>query len=424
MVHLNCSQIERVGIVERYILHCDLNSFYASVELLEHPHLCHLPVAVCGNPEKRHGIILAKNEHAKKYGIKTAQTVYSALKLCPQLNLLAPHHEKYSKYSKIVNEIYVRYTDLVEPFGIDESWLDITNSYALFGETPVEVANLIRQSVKNETGLTISVGLSFNKVFAKLGSDYKKPDALTVFMKDDYKMRVWPLAVGELLYVGKAAQSTLLSLGIKNIGQLAAAEPELLFKAMGKMGVEISKYARGLDEAPVEAYNKKQEVKSVGNGFTFSRNLVGESDVKSGIVSLADEVATRLRKNALYATCVQIQLKDTELKSISRQKQLSTPTCLAKDISEAAFELALQNWDMKKPVRMITVTAQNLTNNPQNSQISFFENDSEQEQKGKKRENLERSLDTIRKKYGKHSIQTGGTVKNDIGLKAINTQED
>ncbi len=411
--------------MERQILHCDCNSFYASVELLEHAHLIDEPVAVCGNPEKRHGIILAKNEHAKKYGIKTAQTVYSALKLCPKLVLLPPHHEKYEYFSKIINKIYARFTDLVEPFGIDESWLDITNTYMLFGQTPEEVADVIRNTVKNETGLTISVGLSFNKVFAKLGSDYKKPDALTVFKKDDYKMRVWPLPVGELLYVGKAAQNTLLKLGIKNIGQLAAADPLLLQKTMGKMGFEISKYARGLDEAPVQAYNKKQEVKSVGNGFTFSRNLVGKDDIRSGIVSLADEVATRLRKNALYTTCVQIQLKDTDLKSISRQKQLSAPTCLAKDISGAAFELALQNWDMKKPVRMITVTAQNLTYNRQNSQTSLFEDvDYNNSSQVKKRENLERSLDTIREKYGKHAIKTGGTVKNNIGLQGLKTNDD
>ncbi len=408
--------------MSRYILHCDCNSFYASVELLEHEDLQEKPVAVCGNPEKRHGIILAKNEHAKKYGIKTAQTVHSALQMCPNLILLPPHHEKYAKYSKIINEIYLRFTDLIEPFGIDESWLDITNSYKLFANTPEEVANLIRQTVKEETKLTISVGLSFNKVFAKLGSDYKKPDALTVFDEDSYKLKIWPMPVGELLYVGKAAQKTLLEMGIKNIGQLAAAQPEDLHKTMGKAGFELSKYARGLDDSPVQPYNKKQEIKSVGSGFTFSRNLVGADDIRTGIHSLADEVATRLRKNALYATCVQIQIKDTALKSISRQKQLAQPSCLAKEIADTALSIALENWDMKSPIRMITVTAQNLTSDATDSQLSLFENSNKGE--SKKREKLERSLDAIRKKYGKHSIQAGHTVKSDIGLQGIRIDDD
>ncbi len=408
--------------MSRFILHCDCNSFYASVELLDNKHLIDKPVAVCGNPKARHGIILAKNEIAKKYGIKTAQTVHSALKLCPELVLLPPHREKYAKYSEIINSIYADFTDLVEPFGIDESWLDITNSYRLFGQSAKEVADIIRNTVNEKTGLTISVGLSFNKVFAKLGSDYKKPNALTVFDEQNYKMLIWPMPVEDLLYVGKAAKNTLLKMGIKNIGQLAAASPQELHKNMGKLGVELNKYALGLDDSPVQEYNKKQDVKSIGSGFTFSRNLIGQDDIKAGIYNLADEVATRLRKNALYTTCVQIVIKDTALKTISRQKQLNSPTCLAKDIAKTAFEIALENWDLKKPIRMITVTAQNLTEDAQNSQISFFEAGAQVQRD--KREKLERSLDKIRGKYGKHSIKAGRNVKNDIGLQLIKTQEE
>ncbi|MEG2652548.1 MAG: DNA polymerase IV [Ruthenibacterium sp.] len=406
--------------MERSILHCDCNSFFASVELLEHPELALLPVAVCGNPAQRHGIILAKNEAAKRYNIQTAETVYSALRKCPQLQLLAPHHERYTHYSRVINAIYGRFTDRVEPFGIDESWLDITGTWQLFGASPTAVAQEIRRTVKNETGLTISVGVSFNKVFAKLGSDYKKPDAVTVFGADDYRLRVWALPVGALLYVGKSAQGALKQMGIQNIGQLAAADPLEIQRKLGKLGLEISRYARGLDDAPVRRADEAEEVKSVGNGLTFTRNLVGADDVRAGLYSLADEVASRLRRHARYATSVQVIIKDTNLKSISRQKPLPFPSYLAKDIGEAAVQLVCANWDLREPIRMLTVTAQNLTDGTGAQQLSLF---GDAQKPDKKRESLERSMDTIRAKYGKHAIAAGRAVKNDLGLDEIGMDE-
>ena len=322
--------------MDRIILHCDLNSFYASVELRSRPDLQNVPVAVCGDPTSRHGIILAKNEPAKKFGVQTAETIWQAKKKCPELVLLPPHHKLYRQVSKEVNTIYEQYTDLVEPFGIDESWLDVTGSLHLFGGDAKALADAIRQRIKRELGLTLSVGVSFNKVFAKLGSDYKKPDAVTVIDTENFRRIVWPLPVNTLLYVGRSAQNTLAGLGVRNIGQLAAAKDEDLRAALGKLGPELGAYARGEENSPVRTADERPEIKSVGNGLTFKRNLVGEADVRAGLYALADEVATRLRAHGLYAAAVQVLIKNPDLKSISRQKPLPWPSHLAREIGGAA----------------------------------------------------------------------------------------
>ena len=237
--------------MDRVILHCDLNCFYASVELLSHPDLRDVPVAVCGDPSSRHGIILAKNEPAKQFGVKTAETIWQAKKKCPDLVLLPPHHKLYREYSRKVNAIYDEYTDLVEPFGIDESWLDVTHTLHLFGGDAKALADTLRQRMKQELGLTLSVGVSFNKVFAKLGSDYKKPDATTVISRENWQSIVWPLPVGDLLYVGGAARKLLKQYGVETIGQLAACPQDMLETLMGKMGTQLHAYANGLDRDAV-----------------------------------------------------------------------------------------------------------------------------------------------------------------------------
>ena len=315
--------------MDRVIFHCDLNCFYASVELLSHPELREVPVAVagdpasrhgiilaknepakqCGAPDSRHGIILAKNEPAKTFGVKTAETIWQAKKKCPNLVLLPAHHRLYREYSNKVNAIYDEYTDLAESFGIDESWLDVTNTLHLFGGDAKALANAIRQRVKRELGLTLSVGVSFNKVFAKLGSDYKKPDATTVISRENWRSIVWPLPVGDLLYVGGAAQKLLGQYGVKTIGQLAACKKETLETLMGKMGTQLYEYANGLDSAPVRARLDAEPVKSVGNGTTFPQNLTTRIQVRSGIAVLADSVATRLRREGLYAGGVHVTVR-------------------------------------------------------------------------------------------------------------------
>lgn len=399
--------------MERWIFHCDCNSFYASVELLRHPELRDQCVAVCGDPEGRHGIVLAKNEPAKRMGVKTAEVIWQAKRKCPDLVLLPPHREYYRKYSKIINEIYRKYTDRVEPFGIDESWLDVTGTWQLFAESPAALADRLRAQVKAATGLTISVGVSFNKVFAKLGSDYKKPDATTLITRENFHQIVWPLPAGDLLYVGASAQKRLAGMGISTIGELAAARPEALAEALGKLGLELSRYARGEDEAPVRRWGEKEPVKSVGNGTTFRRNIRGPAEIRSALNVLADEVAGRLRRHGVWAGAVQVTIRDPDLKTITRQKQLPMSTHLARDLANACWQLMEKNWDMARPVRMLTVTALAITEEPFAVQQSLFDDAPKADPR---REKLEQSLDAIRKKYGRGAIGAGSILHNDMGL--------
>ena len=391
---------------DRVILHCDLNCFFASVELLSHPDLRDIPTAVCGDPASRHGIILAKNEPAKRLGIQTAETIWQAKKKCPGLVLLPPHHGLYREYSRRVNAIYEQYTDLVEPFGIDESWLDLTGSLHLFGGDAAALADRLRDRLRRELGLTISVGVSFNKVFAKLGSDYKKPDATTVISRENWRSIVWPLPVGDLLYVGGAAQKLLGQYGVKTIGQLAACKKETLETLMGKMGTQLYEYANGLDSAPVRARLDAEPVKSVGNGTTFPQNLTTRIQVRSGIAVLADSVATRLRREGLYAGGIQVTVRDPAFHDRSRQKQLLAPTHLILDLTNAAMALTEELWTPPAPIRALTVTAIHLSPDGEAyEQADLF--DPTAGQRNARQEKLESAMDAIRKKYGGDAIVYG-----------------
>ena len=392
--------------MDRVILHCDLNSFYASVELLSHPELRKLPVAVCGDPSSRHGIILAKNDPAKASGVRTAETIWQARKKCPKLILLPPHHWLYREYSRRVNAIYDEYTDLVEPFGIDESWLDVTHSLHLFGGDARALADTLRRRVKRELGLTLSVGVSFNKVFAKLGSDYKKPDATTVIPREGWQELVWPLPVGDLLYVGGAARKLLGQYGVTTIGALAACRREMLEDLMGKLGGQLHDYANGLDRDPVRARHEREPVKSVGNGSTFPRNLTTRDQVSAGVRILADSVAGRLRRAGLYARGVHVTVRDPEFHDRSRQRQLAAPTRLIRDLSAAALALVEELWKPPAPIRALTVTAIHLTPEEETyEQGSLF---SAGEEDRRRQERLEAAMDGIRQRYGSGSIAFGG----------------
>jgi len=395
--------------VERVIFHCDLNSFYASVELLEHPELRHLPVAVCGDPDSRHGIILAKNEPAKGYGVKTAETIWQAKQKCPELQLLAAHHGKYHHYSKLVNAIYQEYTDLVEPFGIDESFLDVTGTLHLFGGDGKKLADELRDRIRRELGLTISVGVSFNKVFAKLGSDYKKPDATTVFDRESVPRLIHPMPVSSLLYVGRSAAKTLESMYIRTIGELAHADRAFVAARLGKMGEMIHDYANGLDDSPVAHYGEGREVKSVGNGITFPRDLVGYDEIHTGAVLLADTVAARLRQSGRYATVVQVTLKNPELVSVQRQMGVH-PTDLARDIVAAAMQLVRTHWGERAPLRMLTVTASGLTDERESAQLSLFDEDGDDYERQSR---IASAMDSIRLRFGNDAITPATTLHNE-----------
>lgn len=400
--------------MERVILHCDMNCFYASVELLSHPDLRDIPMAVCGDPTSRHGIILAKNEPAKRLGIRTAETVWQAKQKAPGLVLLPPHHSLYRHYSRLVNEIYGHYTDLVEPFGIDESWLDITGSMHLFGTDGKQVADAIRQRVKEELGLTISVGVSFNKVFAKLGSDYKKPDATTVISRENWRDIVWPLPVDALLFVGSAARKLLNSHGIETIGQLANSAPEMLEALLGKQGYQLHRYANGLEDSPVRPQHEHEPVKSVGNGTTFSHNLTRWEEVCTGLSLLSDSVALRLRQQDLYCGGVQVTIRDAQFKTITRQTRLPESTHLMKDIYQAALDLTRRAWKAPTPIRMLTVTALYITEAAESyQQLDLL--GTQQSQRNEKQEQLEKAMDAIRGKYGKGSIAFGTPSEKQSG---------
>ena len=389
--------------MDRVIFHCDLNSFYASVELLEHPELRHLPVAVCGDPNSRHGIILAKNEPAKAFGVRTAETIWQARRKCSELVLLPAHHKKYREYSRQINQLYQEYTDLVEPFGIDESWLDITGSLHLFGGDPLSLADQLRERVRGQFGLTISVGVSFNKVFAKLGSDYRKPDATTVINQDNFRDLVWPLPATDLLYVGRAAAETLQQFGIRTIGQLAAFDRERLFHTLGKMGAQLHDYACGLDRSPVAPAGSREPPKSVGNGYTFPQNLQGRDQLRAGIAQLADQVAVRLRKCGMKCKGVSLSIRDPSFRDIGRQQRLEAATDLAREIAQAAMALADGCWNMDQPVRALTVTAiYLLPADEAGAQLNLFER--EDSRRRERLEKLEGTLDRIRDKYGADAI--------------------
>lgn len=392
--------------MERVILHCDQSCFFASVELLSHPDLRDVPMAVCGDPASRHGIILAKNEPAKRFGIQTAETVWQARRKCPSLVLLPPHHKLYREYSVRVNELYGQYTDLVEPFGIDESWLDITGSMHLFGGDPVAIADELRRRVREELGLSISVGVSFNKIFAKLGSDYKKPDATTLISPENWQEIVWPLPVGAMLFVGRSAQRTLAQYGVETIGQLAACRPEMLEKLLGKLGRQMHEYANGLDRSPVRPQAEREPVKSVGNGTTFPHDLTRWEEVRAGLAALSDSVAMRLRRQGLYCSGVQVTIKDSSFCSISRQKRLESPTRLMKDIQRAAMELTRSAWRAPTPIRMLTVTALHITESAE----SFEQLDllgAGRAVSDARQEKLESAVRAIRDKFGDGSITFG-----------------
>ena len=397
--------------MDRVILHCDCNGFFASVEMLSRPELREVPMAVAGDPESRHGIILAKNELAKAYGVQTAETIWQAKRKCPSLVLVPPHHEKYHEISGLVNRIYLDYTDLVDPFGIDESFLDLTASMHLFPMSPAALADVIRARVRDEIGITISVGVSFCRVFAKLGSDYKKPDATTVISRENFQELVWPMPAAALLFVGKKTADALACHGIETIGELAAADPLLLARLLGEVGPTLHRYANGGDTEPVRSYYHRERPKSIGNGMTFRRNIVGEDEVRAGVSVLVDSVAARLREENLKCTVVQVQIKDPEFVLVQRQTTLKRATWLRSEIIDAAMSLIRAAGGFGKMIRALTITASGLVADSETEeQLDIF---SLTDEGADKRESVEGTLHEIRRRFGKGSIRLGYYKKPD-----------
>lgn len=401
--------------MERVILHCDCNNFFASVELKKYPQYKNSPVAVCGRESERHGIVLAKNEVAKKRGIYTAQTVAEARRICPDLVILEPHYDEYTAYSLAVRKIFERYTDVIEPFGIDEAWLDVTASRRLFG-TGVEIAERIRREVREELGITVSVGVSFNKVFAKLGSDYRKPDAVTHISRENFHSIVDPLPVGSLLFAGRHTTTVLGAMGIYTVRDLAVASDALIESRLGKLGRTLLSYARGEDNSPVSP--EREDPKSISNGYTFSRNLLGYDECRRAIFWLCESVGTKLRKNSMQCTTVNLRIKHPDLHTVGKQAKLDRPTDTTEIIAEAICDLVAKLWRDDQPVRAITVGVSGLVHAEYACQQMDFFMTKEDEARSKKKSQKENVVDQIRDRFGGDSIFTAA-VYSDDGIGSI-----
>lgn len=386
---------------DKVILHCDLNNFYASVECILHPELKGKAVAVCGDPEKRHGIVLAKSEKAKFAGVKTGEPIWQAKQKCPDLTVVPPTYGEYVKYSKIVREIYTRYTSEVESFGLDECWLDVTGSRKLFGSGE-EIAESIRRTVKEETGgLTVSIGVSFTKVFAKLGSDLKKPDAISVISPENYQKVAWELDVGEMLFIGRATREKLRVLNINTIGDLARADDGMIMRIFGKNGLKMLENARGTGDEPVKCYTERHIPESIGNGTTTSEDITNARDAERVIYALSEMIAFRLRGGGFKGESVGISLRDASLAHVSKQGKLPAATDAASTIARSAVKLmnSIYDFSAMRPLRSITVCVFKLSGAGDYAQSSLFESEDSRSAE------LDRRIDKLRSKFGYNVVK-------------------
>ena len=396
--------------MERTILHCDMNNFYASVECMLNPSLIGHPVAVGGDVENRHGIILAKNYEAKKFGIQTGEALWQAKQKCPKLIIVPPHYEEYLKYSRLAHSIYSDYTDLIEPYGMDEVWMDVTGSTKAFGSGEV-IANTLRERIKYELGLTISVGVSFCKVFAKLGSDMKKPDAVTVIPKDSFRDIIWDLPASDMLGVGRSTEKFLSSYGIHTIGQLANAYPDLMQRKLGKNGMVLLAFANGEDRSKVAPQDYEPPMKSIGHGITTMQDLENNAEVWNIMLALTQDIGHKLRvynKNAAGVAIYIRYIVDKQIAGKQWQCQLPVRTHSAAIIAKEAYRLFERSYGWEYPIRSVTVRAINLCSQDLPEQLQFFSDAATVDRK----EKLETAIEDIRRRFGKYSIQPACLCQN------------
>jgi len=401
----------------RTILHCDLNNFFASVEVILEPLLIGKPVAVCGDPEERKGIVLAKCERAKKCGVRTGDAVWMAMQKCPDIQIVKPQHNKYGKFSKKVRDIYYRFTDKIESFGIDECWLDVTDSKKLFG-TGEQIAYKIKELVKQELELTISVGVSWNKTYAKLGSDLKKPDAVTVINRENYKRLVWPLPVQDMLFVGRKTARMFEKLSIKTIGDLANFDEKLLEARIGIMAKRLVQAARGDCNDQVSSAHNHRQAKSVGNGTTTPRDMTTLKEVIQVVYILAEEVATRMRRKKLRGYTINLSIRDEDLRWQGAQSSIKAPTDNARIVVDTAIDIFCKlvkidkkNQDLPFPIHSIRVSVSNLTHD-RHSQLDIFNDSTENDEESK----ITKAFDKIRSKYGANKLAYGTVLGGQMNI--------
>lgn len=402
----------------RTILHSDMNSFYASVECLYHPEVRDKPIAVAGDVEARHGIILAKNQHAKKFGIQTGEAIWQAQRKCPELVLIPPDFPKYLYFSKRARQIYADYTDQVEPFGLDECWLDVSGSVGLFGNG-LTIAQEISNRIKAELGVTVSIGVSWNKIFAKLGSDYKKPDAITVFHHENYRDLIWPLPVGDLLYVGPSTERKLRNMAVFTIGDLAQVNVRYIRSALGKMADILYGFANGLDITLVAHIGDTSPIKSIGNSCTAPHDLRSEEDAKMLLTALGESVGMRLRGQGMQARTVCISIRDNELYRFERQCKLKQPTDITSEIIHAALSLLRRQYNWQRPLRSLGIKVTDLTAGRSSVQLDLFTDN----RLRPKREQIDKTVDWLRGRFGNNCIQRA-VILQDKAIAGIDAKAD
>ena len=400
----------------RNILHCDMNNFYASVECMLSPELKQYPVAVCGSVEERYGIVLAKNYKAKAFKVATGDAVWQAKQKCPDLVVVPPHYEEYLKYSKLAKAIYCDYTNQVEPYGMDKCWLDISSTKKLFGN-PVDVANEIRERIKFELGLTISVGVSFNKIFAKLGSDYKKPDAVTVFEKETFREKIWSLPASDLLGVGRATTRVLNNYCIRTIGDLANSHYDFIKRILGKNGVSLWLYANGRDNSTVKDIKFVSPVKSIGHGITTVVDLSNEEEVWRVFLELTQGNGHKLRVHQKVAKAVAIYVRDNTLFSKQWQTQMQMVTQLPLVLAQYAFQLFKKRYDWRNPIRSVTIQAINLFPKDMPQQIDLFCD----YERAEKQEKLDGCVEKLCQRFGKRCIRNA-VLLQELGMPMGNVE--
>lgn len=399
----------------RTVLHSDLNNFYATVECVRNPSIANKPVVICGDKEARHGIVLAKNRIAKAAGIKTGEVIWEAKQKCPDLVEIQADFKTYLAYSEKIREIYNEFTDKIEPFGIDECWLDVTGSRSLFGSGE-EIANLIKLRIKELTGLTVSIGVSFNKIFAKLASDQAPPDSIYSITKDNFRERAWRLPVENLLYVGRATQKKLNRWGIRTIGDLAGRDLQYLKNNLGQWGLYLYVFSNGLDDSPVLSYGASYPVKSIGNSLTNYRDVSDEIDVTALITMLCESVAERLRESGIgKASVVHFYARDNYLSSYGKQKKLPVPSMTAVDFIKAAKELWRESVPLGIYIRSIGISISDFT---VYDQMTFENIDN-----SAKQEKSEIAVDRLRKKYGSGIVQRASAT-TDEKLNEVKIKDD
>ena len=404
--------------LDRVILHCDANSYYASVECLYTPEIREKPVAVSGNPEARHGIILTKNTLAKKYGVKTGEAIWQAKQKCPDLICVPPDFPLYVRFSGKMRKIYEQYSNLVESFGLDENWVDLTRAGFTFADG-VEIAEEIRYRIREELGITVSIGVADNKILAKLGSDMKKPDAVTALPPDSFRDKIWNLPVQELLYVGPSTTRKLARLGVTTIGALARCDDNVLLGLLGKNGLMLKAFANGQDQSPVRPIDHRSCVKSVGNSTTPPHDLTHIDDARCIYYLLAESVAARLREGGFRARCVSFSARTTDLITRSHQVMLPRATNLTDEIAHAALMLFGARFAGGFPYRSVGLTCSALSPDDEPVQLDFMGDETQRIHK----EQLERSIDDLRRRYG-HQIVQRGIVLRDRDYAAINPVEE